>query len=278
MVAGAAGAAVSLLGLHAVRPASAALDAARRCGEHLLAHGLRMEHGAGWVMPLAGDVPLAGFSHGAAGIAWALLCLAAATGEERFRAATLEGLAYERSLYSPVERNWPDLRGRGGRDGADAGRPHFMTAWCHGAAGIALGRLAGLPHLDDAETRQEIEIAVATTLDQGFGRTHSLCHGDLGNLEPVLRAADALDRPDLREHAGRIAAGALATLRGRGPVFGIPGATEPPGLMVGLAGIGYGLLRLAAPGRVPSVLTLDPPIPFPPYGDHPVGLSIGDET
>ena len=258
VVAGAAGAIAGLLGLHAVRPASITLDAARRCGEHLLAHRRPMARGVGWAMPLAGAVPLAGFSHGAAGIAWALLRLEAATGEERFRAAALEGLAYERSLYAPAERNWPDLREGHPDDGADAGRPHFMTAWCHGAAGIALGRLASLPRLDDAETRREIAVALATTLELGFGRTHSLCHGDLGNLEIVLRAADALERPDLRRRAGRIAAGALATLRERGPVFGLPGAIEPPGLMIGLAGIGYGLLRLTAPGRVPSVLTLDP--------------------
>ena len=30
--------------------------------------------------------------------------------------------------------------------------------------------------------------------------------------------------------------------------------------MAGLAGIGYGLLRLAAPERVPSVLLLEPPV------------------
>jgi len=29
--------------------------------------------------------------------------------------------------------------------------------------------------------------------------------------------------------------------------------------MIGLAGIGYGLLRLAEPTRVPSVLVLEPP-------------------
>ncbi len=267
VVAGAAGGLVGLLGLHAVRPGGAALDAAVRCGEHVLAHGQRMERGLGWVMPLAGSTPLAGFSHGAAGIAWALLRLAAATGEGRFREAALEGLAYERSLYSPAERNWPDLR-ESNRDpgGLDAGRPHFMSAWCHGAAGIALARLDSLPLLDDAATREEIGIAVETTLARGFGRTHSLCHGDLGNLEPVLRAADALNRPDLRRRAGRIAGGVLAALRERGPVFGIPGTTEPPGMMIGLAGIGYGLLRLAAPGRVPSVLTLDPPLPLRSVG------------
>jgi lantibiotic modifying enzyme len=37
-------------------------------------------------------------------------------------------------------------------------------------------------------------------------------------------------------------------------------AIDSPGLMNGLAGIGYALLRLAEPERVPSVLTLAPPV------------------
>jgi hypothetical protein len=37
-------------------------------------------------------------------------------------------------------------------------------------------------------------------------------------------------------------------------------AVETPGLMTGLAGIGYGLLRLAVPTRVPSVLVLEGPV------------------
>jgi hypothetical protein len=36
---------------------------------------------------------------------------------------------------------------------------------------------------------------------------------------------------------------------------------ETPGLMIGLAGIGYGLLRLARPNDVPSVLQLAAPMP-----------------
>jgi lantibiotic modifying enzyme len=134
-----------------------------------------------------------------------------------------------------------------------------MWAWCHGAPGIGLGRLAGLPYLDDATVRAEIEIAVESTLENGFGRNHCLCHGDLGNLEVVTMAAGWLERPDWAERAGRIAGGVLTGIRERGWLFGIPGRTEPPGLMIGLAGIGYGLLRLAAPERVPSVVILEGP-------------------
>jgi lantibiotic modifying enzyme len=34
---------------------------------------------------------------------------------------------------------------------------------------------------------------------------------------------------------------------------------ETPGLFVGVAGVGWQLLRFAEPARVPSILTLEPP-------------------
>lgn len=44
---------------------------------------------------------------------------------------------------------------------------------------------------------------------------------------------------------------------------GVPFNVETPGLMTGLAGIGYGLLRLADPQNVPSVLLLELPLGIP---------------
>ena len=49
-------------------------------------------------------------------------------------------------------------------------------------------------------------------------------------------------------------------VRGKEYPCGTPLGVDSPGLMTGLAGIGYGLLRLAEPARVPSVLTLEPPL------------------
>ena len=43
-----------------------------------------------------------------------------------------------------------------------------------------------------------------------------------------------------------------------GPTCGTPRGIESPGLLTGLAGIGYGLLRAGFPGDVPSVLLLEP--------------------
>lgn len=54
-----------------------------------------------------GERPLAGFSHGAAGIALALLRLHASRPEPAFLQAARDGVAFERAVFSPEERNWP---------------------------------------------------------------------------------------------------------------------------------------------------------------------------
>ena len=86
-----------------------------------------------------------------------------------------------------------------------------------------------------------------------------MCHGDLGNLELLLQASQVLDH---RWHTqvNRIAAIILESISRDGWLCGTPSGVESPGLMTGLAGIGYGLLRLAEPTRVPSILVLAPPI------------------
>jgi type 2 lantibiotic biosynthesis protein LanM len=262
ITAGAAGCIGSLLSLCRCVPSDRTLAAAIQCGERLITRAQRMARGLGWVIAAAGPTPLAGFSHGAAGIAWALLELAALTGEERFQTAALAAIAYERSLFSPEAGNWPDLRDlKTPRQNEGNGQQRFMTAWCHGAPGIGLARLCSLQHQDDAAIRAEIDTVLQTTLAQGLGGNHSLCHGDLGNLELLLQASQVLDDPQWRAQVNHIPAIILESISRDGWLCGTPLGVESPGLMTGLAGIGYGLLRLAEPTRIPSVLVLAPPTP-----------------
>jgi lantibiotic modifying enzyme len=135
-----------------------------------------------------------------------------------------------------------------------------MLSWCNGAPGIGLSRLQMLRHYDDPAIRAEIDVALQTTLRHGFGSNHSLCHGDLGNLETLLQAAQTLDGPQWYGHVGRVASSILESIDRAGWLCANPLAVESPELMTGLAGIGYQLLRLAEPARVPSVLTLAPPV------------------
>ncbi|MEO1347955.1 MAG: type 2 lanthipeptide synthetase LanM family protein [Cyanobacteria bacterium J06635_15] len=266
IIGGSAGCIGSLLSLYHCTASDRTLEVAIQCGEKLIACAQPMQQGTGWPSWIATAGPLTGFSHGAAGIAWALLELAALTGEQRFRWAALQGIAYERSAFLPDFGNWPDLRDCARKvlstqdNKQEQNAPHVcMTAWCHGAPGIGLARLRSLRHLNDATVRSEIKTALKTTLSKGFGDNHSLCHGDLGNLELLLQASLTLDNPVWKTQVDLLATNILDNIHQQGWQYGTPLGVEIPGLMTGLAGIGYGLMRLAMPERIPSVLSLESP-------------------
>jgi type 2 lantibiotic biosynthesis protein LanM len=250
VVSGAAGTTACLLAIHAATGLAEPLDLARRAGGLLLAAAWPTESGLAWTTVDGAPRPMLGFAHGAAGISWALVRLGVAAGEDRFLEAGLAGFAYERSQYRTDWRNWPDFR-----PARPEGAQH-MHAWCHGAPGIGLARADVAALTDDAGIGDDLELAVASTIAEGFGLNHSLCHGDLGNLELLLAVR--------HEHTDTAAAGVLASVADAGPQCGTPGKIEAPGLMIGLAGVGHGLLRLHAPDATPSVLLMRPPLPQAP--------------
>jgi lantibiotic modifying enzyme len=225
-----------------------------------------MPRGTAWIT-LKGQPPLGGFSHGTAGIALSLLQLAARSGEDRFRRAALGALEYDRGLFVPEMNNWADLRVFPSRKphpdqvnepGVEPARKS-MVAWCHGAPGIGLGRLGGLGQLDESTVRDEIDAALRATIQYGFGMNHSLCHGALGNVELLLSAAQVLNRPEDHEAVAQATALIVASIEANGAVTAVPLGVETPGFMTGLAGMGYELLRLAEPDKVPAALLLAPP-------------------
>jgi type 2 lantibiotic biosynthesis protein LanM len=229
-----------------------------QCASHLLAQAQPQPSGIGWITPNMGGRALAGFSHGAAGIAWALSKAAALTGNASFDAVARKALDYERSLFDEQAGNWLDLRSEPGEEpGPDAASA--MYAWCHGAPGIGLARLSMLERTGDSALREEATLALRSTATHGFGGGHSLCHGDLGNLEIFVKAAELFEGSQHLAQARQLAGAALATANQTGWRCGVPGGIETPGLMVGLAGIGYELLRVAHPASVPSVLLLESP-------------------
>jgi type 2 lantibiotic biosynthesis protein LanM len=261
---GAAGCVAGLLSLYAVAPAPTILELAIRCGNRLLACAHPMQEGMGWKIPFE-DVPLTGFSHGNAGIALSLLRLAAVSGEERFHQASLAALIGERSLFSPERCNWPDLQRlrlppqESQASGAE-GR-YFLVSWCDGAPGIGLARLASLPYLDDATLSQEIAAALQTTLAPGDEKLHILCCGMAGKLETLLVASQMLKEPRIEEMVMERVGGLLDCVPAPQEYQDPASRIEPLGLMTGLVGIGYELLRGSHPEQVPSVLALAPPVP-----------------
>jgi type 2 lantibiotic biosynthesis protein LanM len=242
---GVAGGICGLLTLYHISPLPALLDAACRCGDYLLAQATTSA-GMEWHTIIAQEQALAGYAHGMAGIALSLFDLAAQSGEARFRQAALAALAYERSLFSQEGQNWSEAKNE-------------TVTWCRGAPGIGLARLQLLRYLDDAAMREEIALTLQATLAHGFHLNHSLCHGDLGNLDVLFIAGQLFDDGRYRDEVARLTAMILDSIEQHGWCTGVPLGVETPGLMMGIAGIGYQLLRLARPDLVPSVLALEPP-------------------
>jgi type 2 lantibiotic biosynthesis protein LanM len=243
---GAAGYACVLECLYGATGSRAALEQAYRCGRSLLQRAKRYGDSLGWPLSGWGGVALTGMSHGADGIALALVRVAQLTGEREFMAAAEDALRFTDAHFDAAVRNWVDLRP--GHNGP------AVAAWCHGAAGIGLARLQCLPFIRRASLVEDVDMALEATSATGFGRGHCLCHGDLGNAQFLCEAGLALNRPELIID-GRLRAGDCLAGPWR---CGTPAQIETPSLMTGLSGIGYELLRLAEPGLLPSVLTLDP--------------------
>jgi type 2 lantibiotic biosynthesis protein LanM len=261
IVGGAAGCILALASAYRIAPSPQIVKIARLCGQRLAEEAITIGDGKAWRTSVSSHSPLTGFSHGASGIALALCRLRDLTGEDAMLDLARGAVRYERTLFSRRTGNWPDLRASDDHsnhraDGKTSRRPAF---WCHGASGIALSRIGMLDHIDDPETLSEIATGCATTLREGFGRNHSLCHGSMGNLELLSAAGRRLGtdawEEDLRGNFGAL----LRDIEARQWRSGHPKGVESVGLMTGLAGMGYGLLRLACPEQAPSLLLAEPP-------------------
>lgn len=210
VVAGSAGALLGLLSLQVATGSEVALQQAMLCGEHLLARRTTTPSGfRAWASH--SEEPLAGFAHGAAGTAYSLLLGSLACRRPDFGDAAEEAIRYEATLFDPAERNWRDLRP------AAAVRPQ-LSAWCHGASGIALARLGALELADSPEIRADVTAAVLTTRAVGEGSCDQVCCGAMGRAETLLVAGDRLSTPQLIAGAREIASRTLSGAPRRGPL------------------------------------------------------------
>ncbi|MNH92252.1 Lanthionine synthetase C-like protein [compost metagenome] len=250
---GAAGVILVLLQVYKRFGIEQALHVAVDYGNHLLAHSIPTDSGIAWPSLLKTRQPLGGYAHGATGIASTLKLLWNETGIDSFHEYAEAALSFERSLFSHEHGNWADLR-------KDESATYQSKYWCHGSAGIGLGRLLML----ETEGKgcqallNEIDTAIHATLNGGIGASHCLCHGDMGISELLLLSGIKRERADHVRAAQLIAEQMLDEKRQHGTYrTGIPRGLKTPGLFLGYSGIGYQLLRLADHLRVPSVLSLE---------------------
>ena len=248
---GSAGAILALLALHRSTGSEAALAAARRCGEHLLSRQQPASpRGAAW--PWKNGVCLLGYAHGTSGIIHALEELRRLAPDDRISEAVAKGLEYEDSWLDEELRNWPVLQA----EAVEKARLPYLKAWCHGAPGVALGRLlVAAPSGDHSRQgeNESLDAALETTASAQLLPVDHLCCGNLGHVAVLDEAARRLDRQTLG-HASRqkLSAVVARAKSGSGYRLADGGAQSDPGLMRGLAGIGYELLRHTPRSRTAS--------------------------
>ena len=260
LIAGRAGGILALLALRELGVAEATPELATRLGEDLLAAADRGP--AGWSWPsLVPDQErnLTGLSHGAAGVGVALLELHRLGAGPQFAKAATAAFAYERSLYNPGARNWPDLRGFALRDRpADATPP---------------ARRSGVTAPPASPSPDCAPASWATRRLRGGSARRARDHR--GIAPPPTRDGQLLALPWARRQCRDRRRGGGAVRRRAGIVrevaeAGIERYLETGGpwplgvhegqtdsLLVGRAGIAYFYLRLHDPRR-PSLLLLRP--------------------
>ena len=189
---------------------------------------------------------MGGFAHGVTGIGWALTRLARANGSARHEQLAQEAFAFEDALFDEQEQNWRDLRMLEGAKTA--------AAWCHGAVGIGLAHLNLDSTLTQESTRKYLRRAAAATWRLGMGWNHCACHGDLGAWELLDHAIAAGEGPK-ELSASNLLDVILTSLEQDGPSCGMGRNAFAPGLLPGLGGVAYQLLRVHPENELPSILT-----------------------
>lgn len=265
LMSGNAGAIIGLAGLQEIVEDSSLLNFSMRLGDELLETAVKFKDGYSWpTINAIDEYHLTGFSHGTAGMGYALLELFRETGDLRYCLAARKAFNYERFWFDHEMGNWPDLR-----EASSLGRHRkhalaFSTYWCHGAPGIALSRLHAYYILGDEEYKLEALIALETTRNMvetslySRNMNFSLCHGLAGNAEILFLAHQVLGE---EYSAGSDIAWKVAEAGMN--LYGATGREWPcgtvsgtnPSLMLGLAGIGLFYLR-NYDATIPSVLMI----------------------
>lgn len=251
VVAGAAGLLLGAAALARLAPGGSPRELVGLAAEHLAREARELEGGVAWGPP--GRPALCGFAHGNSGIALALQQAEGLWPGRGFGGLAVAATDWERRHRVDQQGNWRDLR-------PEAEGSAGFAAWCHGAAGIAVARARLLELRDRPEWRDDLRLAVEGTRRSALAAGH-LCCGQAGLDEALLEVGRRAGNVDLTEEARARGLARVRAARRAGWLVrpGLPPHVSVPGMMQGLSGIGYGLLRLGSPaGLLPSLLSLAP--------------------
>ncbi|WP_317949334.1 type 2 lanthipeptide synthetase LanM family protein, partial [Rossellomorea marisflavi] len=190
-----------------------------------------------------------GYAHGTSGIASALARYNKYKRDPEIESVIKGALEYESSLFSSENGNWKTNLNRKSR----------AVAWCHGASGILLSRSILLKYGYQFEEHviRDMNHALQTTIEKGFGLSYILCHGDSGNLSTLYQIADVTNNQDLRNKCDDFVENLYENFvktKWKNNAFR---SVNIYGLMIGLSGLGYFLLKYGYEENMQDILWLE---------------------
>lgn len=196
---------------------------------------------------------MTGFSHGAAGYSYSLFRLYEIINDENYFDTAIECVLYERNLLDKNNFKYKDFRFDNNKT--------FSNAWCHGAAGIVLSRVAHRKYLNLFESEySEIENGIKHLVINNNINGDHLCCGNSGICDIILSMGLMLNNKDLIHIANQKMAKIIQSSNSTiGYKFGnnIPKNFSNIGFFQGLSGIGYQILRCSNPKEFKSVLLFE---------------------
>lgn len=245
---GSAGALFFILNLYKEYKYQWMFDIAESLVQHLINSSISQSKGVSWPPPHNQEVPYIGFSHGNAGIAAALSQFYKISPSKNLESVIEQSLIYENSFYNHDEMNWYSVQ-----------TDRYPIAWCHGAPGILLSRkLIEKNNLNFNFLNDNLINSLLTTINASIESNYSLCHGELGIVDILLKVYEWDNKFVTEEQLNLLIQKVTQKFLTDNGKINVD--IHSVGLMNGLTSIGYGLLRLCNPDEVPSVLTLDSPI------------------
>ena len=246
-VEGLAGVVNGLVALYRVYPDTNLYSIALNAGERLLQGRQRNAQGDRiWYGSVLNN---GGF--GSSGVLIALVRLFELSQDYRFLRAAFEITQLEDAHYDESRGGWPDLRHT---------PASYPITWCHGSVGVAMGRVALLPHQPVTHDHRMLSELLEGIDSVGLHEEDGLCCGNTGAIDTLLSVARALNAPHYLRRALYWSTQMVARAHDRGGYVcssSQPGIYEHPGLWQGNAGIAYQLARCAYPRLFPSLLSGD---------------------
>ncbi|MGE6964332.1 type 2 lanthipeptide synthetase LanM [Bacillus thuringiensis] len=222
------------------------LNIAKLCGDYLIKEATHISpNKVGWKGK--SKKILTGFSHGNAGIVFALQRLYTYEKDNEIVNMIEKAMSFEN--HSKVNQFWNDLR--------ETNTQIDSMTWCHGSPGIILSRLelqksshSILAH----QAQQDITDALSNVLHHGFLKDNCLCHGKLGNLLILLQYARREQNQKLKTATQNIICEIIKEMRFDNTSF--INVRGDIGLMTGLAGVVYALLSIYD-DTLPNIMILE---------------------